>query len=64
MAPNDSWLTRAMNAATAGIGNFAGGIVNAVGNGVAGAGRGAGTRYGDPSVSYYSCRRVTDSYVA
>jgi len=46
MAPNDSWLTRTMNAATAGIGNFAGGIVNAVGNGVAGAGRGAGTRYG------------------
>ena len=64
MAPNDSWLTRAMNAATAGIGNFAGGVVNAVSNGVAGAGRGAGTRYEDPSVSYSLCRRVTDRYVA
>ncbi|OCL14799.1 hypothetical protein AOQ84DRAFT_351340 [Glonium stellatum] len=42
MAPNDSWLTRTMNAATAGVGNFAGGVVNAVGNGIAGAGRGAG----------------------
>jgi len=45
MAPNDSWLTRTTNAATAGVGNLAGGIVTAVGNGVAGAGRGAGSRY-------------------
>jgi hypothetical protein len=44
MAPNDSWLTRTMNTATAGVGNFAGGVVGAVGNGVAGAGRGAGQR--------------------
>ena len=64
MAPNDSWLTPAMNAATAGINNFAGGVVNAVGNGVAGAGRGAGTRYEDPSVSYSPYRRVTNWYVA
>ena len=64
MAPNDSWLTRTMNAATAGIGNFAGGVVNAIGNGVAGAGRGAGTRYEDLSVSYSSCCGVTDWYVA
>ncbi|ORX99887.1 hypothetical protein BCR34DRAFT_606469 [Clohesyomyces aquaticus] len=42
MAPNDSWLTRTTNAAAAGVGNFTGGIVNAVGNGVAGAGKGAG----------------------
>ncbi|OCK77136.1 hypothetical protein K432DRAFT_395871 [Lepidopterella palustris CBS 459.81] len=43
MAPNDSWLTRTMNTATAGVGNFAGGIVSAVGNGISGAGRGAGS---------------------
>ncbi|KAF2266010.1 hypothetical protein CC78DRAFT_615317 [Lojkania enalia] len=40
--PNQqSWLTRSTNAAAAGIGNFAGGIVTAVGNGVSGAGKGA-----------------------
>jgi hypothetical protein len=39
-----SWLARTTTAATAGIGNFAGGIVNAAGNGVAGAGKGAGAR--------------------
>ncbi|KAF2204634.1 hypothetical protein GQ43DRAFT_460618 [Delitschia confertaspora ATCC 74209] len=42
MAPNDSWLQRTTNAAAAGVGSFAGGIVTAVGNGIAGAGRGAG----------------------
>lgn len=44
MAPNDSWITRTTNAAAAGVGNFAGGIAQAVGNGIAGAGRGAGAR--------------------
>jgi hypothetical protein len=45
MAPQQqSWLARTANAATAGVGNFAGGIVQAAGNGVAGAGKGAGAR--------------------
>lgn len=45
MAPQQqSWLTRTTNAAAAGVGNFTGGIVNAAGNAVAGAGRGAGAR--------------------
>lgn len=48
MPQQKSWLARTTNAATAGIGNFAGGIVQAAGNGVAGAGKGAGARYASP----------------
>jgi hypothetical protein len=46
MAPQQqqSWLTKGLNSAAAGVGNFTGGIVTAVGNGVAGAGKGAGSR--------------------
>jgi hypothetical protein len=40
-----SWLTRYTNAAASGVGNFGGAIVTAAGNGVAGAGKGAGSRY-------------------
>lgn len=40
-----SWLTRTTNAAATGVGNFGGAIVTAAGNGVAGAGKGAGARY-------------------
>jgi outer membrane biosynthesis protein TonB len=40
-----SWITRTTTAAASGVGNFAGAIVSAAGNGVAGAGRGAGSRY-------------------
>merc|ERR1712032_1526640 len=40
-----SWITRTTSAAAAGVGNFAGAIVTAAGNGVAGAGKGAGSRY-------------------
>lgn len=39
-----SWLTRTTNAAASGVGNFGGAIVTAAGNGVAGAGKGAGSR--------------------
>ncbi|KAL1603561.1 hypothetical protein SLS60_005149 [Paraconiothyrium brasiliense] len=38
------WLSRMGSQAASGIGNFTGAVVSAAGNGVAGAGRGAGTR--------------------
>lgn len=37
------WIARTTSAAASGIGNFAGAIVTAAGNGVAGAGKGAGS---------------------
>ncbi|PVI08214.1 hypothetical protein DM02DRAFT_608286 [Periconia macrospinosa] len=37
-----SWFTRTTNAAASGIGNFGNAVVSAVGNGVSGAGKGAG----------------------
>jgi hypothetical protein len=42
------WIARTTGAAASGIGNFAGAIVTAAGNGVAGAGKGAGSRYAQP----------------
>ena len=39
------WLTRYTNTVASGVGSFGSAIVTAVGNGVAGAGKGAGSRY-------------------
>jgi len=38
------WIARTTGAAAAGVSNFAGAVVTATGNGVAGAGKGAGAR--------------------
>lgn len=42
MPPNDNWLNRQVQGAVAGVGSIAGGLVNNVGNGVTGVGRGIG----------------------
>ena len=54
-----SWLTRTTNAAASGVGSFAGAIVTAAGNGVAGAGKGAGSR----CVSTQCRPRIWGSYI-
>lgn len=47
-----SWFTRTTNAAASGVGNLGNAVVTAVGNGVSGAGKGAGARYDTTNTSY------------
>lgn len=63
MAPQQQgWIQKTTSAAVAGAGNFAGGIVNAAGNGVAGAGKGAGARYVN-TLPPFSPTRITSFQV-
>lgn len=63
MPQQKSWLARTANAATAGIGNFAGGIVQAAGNGVAGAGKGAGASVTNTSRTWGDTVRNYGNYI-
>lgn len=45
MAPNDNFISRAVNNGVATAGSYAGGVVDAAGKSVSGAGRGVGDRY-------------------
>lgn len=44
MAPNDNFISRAVNNGVATAGGYAGGAVDAAGKSVSGAGRGVGNR--------------------
>ena len=44
MAPNDNFIQRAVNNGVATAGDYAGGVVDAAGKGVSGAGRNVGSR--------------------
>lgn len=52
MAPNDNFIQRAVNNGVATAGGYAGGVVDAAGKGVSGAGRNVGNRYAPTHLPY------------